>query len=92
MARVIMESGEPAWVVHHGVRYAVGDPVGKRPAHWWQEKDHPIWGIAKICLIIGVLTAYLKITATNFDHTELKAIGLTLLAALGSEWKSLARK
>ena len=54
------------------------------------QRNHPIWEIARILSWGLVAVAALYICATNFDETEIKAWGLILggggAASLGINW------
>ena len=39
-----------------------------------RRSDHPIWGIARLALIMAPLTVFLYSNASNFDWTEIKSI------------------
>lgn len=56
-------------------RYAPPDPF---------KGYHPIWDILKIAVILGFATWCLKITATDFDASELQA--LSWMGAGGAGW------
>jgi hypothetical protein len=51
----------------------------------FRDKDHPIWGILKPLVNVGVLTVVLWLTSSNFDETEIKTIVGMLLANFGLE-------
>ena len=49
-------------------------PDSHRPA-WWHDAKHPVWTIVHTVVATGCFTLALTATASNFDATELKAIG-----------------
>ena len=57
-----------------GVSSAFGKPA-----------NHPVWGFARLALVMLVLTITLYLTASNFDKTELNVIIGGFLASAGVE-------
>ncbi len=46
---------------------------------WQVDGYHPLWSCIRLALLLGLLFAVLYTTASNFDETELKAIGMVAL-------------
>lgn len=49
------------------------------------EPNHPVWNLARLCVLMIALTLILWMTASRFDATELRTIILTFIAAAGVE-------
>lgn len=41
----------------------------------WSDPKHPCWQLARFAILMAGLTVVLYHNASNFDHTEWKAIG-----------------
>jgi len=54
-------------------------------AAWYEDGYHPCWSCLRLAVVLTVLVVASKITATNFDETELKLIAAVAMAAAGSE-------
>jgi len=52
---------------------------------WYHDGYHPIWSCIRLALLLGVMFAVLYTTASNFDETELKAIGMIALGMAAGE-------
>jgi len=53
---------------------------------WYEDGYHPIWSCLRLAVVLTVLIIASKITATNFDETELKLICAVAVGAAGSEF------
>ena len=47
--------------------------------------NHPVWGFARLVMVMITLSATLFMTATHFDKTEVQSIILLFLVAAGVE-------
>jgi hypothetical protein len=79
--------------VEHGVTFVskkyfiIGDGASK-PTHW-SNPNHPLWGLARICVICLALLTLQLITATNYDIAldgEAGTLGGVALTATLLEW------
>jgi len=43
---------------------------------WLNDGYHPIWSCVRLALLLALMFVVMYSTASNFDETELKAIGL----------------
>jgi len=53
---------------------------------WWEDGYHPFWSCLRLAVVLTVLIIASKITATNFDETELRLICAVALGAAGAEF------
>jgi len=47
--------------------------------------NHPVWGFARLVVVMLTLSITLFLTASNFDKTEVQTIIITFLVAAGVE-------
>lgn len=47
--------------------------------------NHPIWGLARIGLVLTALTVTLALSASHFDSTEIQTIGIMFGTVVGAE-------
>lgn len=48
-------------------------------------RDHPVWNLLRLVVIMTTLYAVLKMNASNFDFTEIKSVIMMFFAMLGAE-------
>jgi len=49
-------------------------------------KDHPVWRIVNVIVMLTFLTVFLWLNASHFDETEYRSILYMAMAGGGWEW------
>ena len=62
-----------------------GASVEGASAAFGKPANHPVWGFARLVVVMLTLSITLFLTATNFDKTEVQAIIILFLVAAGVE-------
>jgi hypothetical protein len=50
-----------------------------------QNPNHPIWGLARLLIMMAALCFVLWLNASNFDATEVKSLAMMFVAGAGIE-------
>lgn len=59
---------------------------------YFAEKDHPIWGFAKILLMGGTVALLLTFNASSFDSGEVRTVLGSLFAGIVLEGFNIRKK
>ena len=58
----------------------------------WPPPEHPLWRLLRLVVLMVSLYMILKLTASSFDHTEIRTLVWAFVTAAGlegvSEWFS----